>query len=128
MSRFVPGLQRAVTALAIALCLAAGPLRAQQGEIAPQPADTGEIDGDLAGVPAAPQGMRYDPGVLEAYQQQVEAYRQRLAAEAEAQKARAELFHRQQEAYRRELAAVQAARRQYEADRADYEAKVARRR
>ncbi len=115
----------------VAVVLAAGltpeQARAQNGS-ARQAYDTGEIDGDLAGLPAAPQGMKYDFAAVEAYKQQMQAYRQKLASDQAAQNVRAEIFRQQQAAYERELAAVQAARRQYEADRAAYEAELARRR
>ena len=94
---------------------------------APQAAESGAIDGDLAGLAPAPEGMKYDPGAVAAYQAQMDAYKQRLASDQASQQARAEVLRQQQEAYQRELAAVQAAKRQYEADRAAYEAELANR-
>jgi hypothetical protein len=93
---------------------------------APPVAASGAIDGDLAGLPAAPEGMKYDSAAVEAYQQQMEAYRQKLASDQAAQAARAEVLRQQQEAYQRELAAAQEARRKYEAERAAYEAELAK--
>jgi len=115
--------------LALAVCPVAGPVYAQAGDPDPQLADSGEIDGDLAGVVAPqPQQPRYAPGALEAYQQQLRAYEEKVAAEAEAQKLRNESFRRKRAAYESELAAYQAARRRYEAERADWEAEANRRR
>lgn len=117
------------TALALAMCPVAGLAHAQAGAPDPQLADTGEIDGDLAGVVAPqPQQPRYAPGALEAYQQQMRAYEEKVVAEAEAQRLRNESFRRKRAAYESELAAYQAARRRYEAERADWEAEVNRRR
>jgi len=101
---------------------------AQDGEPAPPVADTGEIDGDLAGVAPRPQKMTYAPGALEAYEQQMRAYELKVAAEAEAQKRRAETFRRQRAAYESELSAYLAARRKYESERASWEAEINRRR
>jgi len=117
------------TALALAAWLVSGPAHAQAGDSDPQLVDTGEIDGDLAGVVAPqPQQPRYAPGALEAYHQQMRAYEEKVATEAEAQRLRAESFRRKRADYESELAAYQAARRRYEAERAEWEAEISRRR
>lgn len=128
MSRSVPDCRAATTAIMLALSVVAQSAIAQTGGAAAPVADTGGIDGDLAGGPPARTGLRYAPGVLEAYQRELEAYHRRLASAQAEQRARQDLFRRQQDVYRRELASTQAARRKYEAERADYEGAIAGRR
>ena len=96
--------------------------------VLPGSAVAGPIDSDIARLPPALPGTRYDPAALEAYQQQMDAYRQALGAEQAAQQARTRLRRQQQEAYQRALAASQAASRRYRADMQAYETLRASRR
>jgi hypothetical protein len=126
MARSVPNIRRALAALAVATCLNAGQVYGQDADLAPPVAESGEIDGDLAGWEPPPRKPRYAPGVLEDYERKLRLYEQQVAAEAAAKKQRDERFRRESAAYERKMAKYRKAKRKYEAERRAYEAAMAR--